>query len=167
MDTLFQFGAKYVGIKEVPGPGSNNVILEWIQDYFPAAVDDSKVPWCSLFLLFLAQTFGFDITGATPMARSWLRIGEIVPLEEATENDIVVFYRGKRDSKLGHVGVFLCLNELGNPVVLSGNDSDQVTVRPFARSRVLGVVRLPVTHAAIANHDSETFEDEEKDDGWY
>jgi hypothetical protein len=82
-------------------------------------------------------------------ARSWLRIGAPIALEDARPGfDIVVLQRGTGRqpgpdilAAPGHVGFFAALE--GDFVrLLGGNQSDAVTVQRFPRAHVLGVRRL-------------------------
>ena len=83
------------------------------------------------------------------MARSWLRVGTRVPLEEARPGwDVVIFSRGVLPQPgvevidaPGHVGFFVA--RLGTQVVvLGGNQNDQVCYAAFPEDRVLAVQRL-------------------------
>ena len=72
-------------------------------------------------------------------ARSWLKAGTFVDVPQM--GDIVVFWRVKKDSELGHVGIFI--NEDGDYVnVLGGNQSGMVRISPYEKSRILDYRRL-------------------------
>jgi lysozyme family protein len=69
------------------------------------------------------------------MARSYLSWGE--PVSETRFGAIAVLERGA-DPSLGHVG-FLVGEAGGHMYVLGGNQSDSVSVAPFARKRLLAL----------------------------
>jgi uncharacterized protein (TIGR02594 family) len=55
---------------------------------------------------------------------------------------VVVFWRGTKTGTAGHVGFVVGRDKFGNLMVLGGNQSDAVNIKPFAMSgpndRVLG-----------------------------
>jgi hypothetical protein len=83
-------------------------------------------------------------------ARSWLKVGTPIALDDAsTEHvDVVVLKRGDGQqpgpevlAAPGHVGLFHGL-DAGGLHLLAGNQSNAVTVATFPRDQVLGVRRL-------------------------
>ena len=134
---------KYYGLFEIDGPISNKTILGWIQKFFPRANDDSKVAWCSIFMHQITQESGYKIPrdGQSGLARSWLKHGSPITLDEAQVGDIVIFWRGSLDSSFGHVALYV--NDRGNGIrVLGGNQSNGVNIRTYPKSRILGIRRL-------------------------
>jgi len=134
---------KYYGIFEVDGPNSNEKILDWIQDFFPSAKDDSKVAWCSIFMHMVAKEAGYKILRHrnSGLARSWLGYGQAVPIDEVQVGDIVIFWRGSLDSSFGHVALYV--NDRGKNIrVLGGNQSNGVNIRSYPKNRIIGVRRL-------------------------
>ena len=65
--------------KEVPGKGSNPLIIEAYKSVDglgnPEMIDDSEVPWCSCFANYCVQQVGGKGTRSA-MARSWLSWGK-------------------------------------------------------------------------------------------
>ena len=132
---------KYYGMKEVSGPESEPTILSIIQKVFPSALDDSKVPWCSVFMNWLAWETGHEAPSSNVgLAKSWLKVGREIPISQREIGDIIVFHRGKNPA-LGHVGIYI--NERGHMVrVVGGNQDDAVNIRSYPASRIAGVRRL-------------------------
>jgi uncharacterized protein (TIGR02594 family) len=145
--TLYDIAMRFVGLREVPGVGSNPAVLamlkldgEWPQD------DD--VPWCSAFVNYCAWLLKLPRSKSL-RARSWLETGRPIALYDAESAfDVVIFSRGGGDQPgpevikaPGHVGLFAGV-ENGNILVLGGNQGNAVNVSPYPASRLLGVRRL-------------------------
>jgi uncharacterized protein (TIGR02594 family) len=107
-----------------------------------------EVPWCSAWLQVPSAVLGLP-RSASAAARSWLKVGRPVSIAEAEMgNDVVVLRRGPAPqpgpqvlAAPGHVGLFAGRSG-GRVLVLGGNQSDSVNVRPFDVGEVLGVRRL-------------------------
>lgn len=128
------------GVKEVPGAASHPRILEYLQccDGVPAGADD-ETPWCSAFANFCMSRAG--LTGTRSLgARSWLKWGRAVELQEAQPGDVVVLWREDPESWKGHVG-FYDGRDGQAILLLGGNQQNTVNVRPYPRERLLGVRR--------------------------
>lgn len=125
----------YLGVKEVPGRRSNPTILNWIQDFFPWASDDGELAWCAIFINKMLQTAGIKGTGKAN-ARSFLNWG--YSTQTPKKGDIVVFWRGKKTSWKGHVGLYWGEAEDGYIYCLGGNQSNKVSVAKYPKYRVLG-----------------------------
>lgn len=102
--------------------------------------DTTATPWCAI-----GQCYWLEMTGTTSPkkanARSFLGWGEEVPLAEAQEGDIAVFWRGKCDDGVtGHVATVL-ENQGDVLLVLGANQSDMVCIRQFDVGRVLSIRR--------------------------
>lgn len=129
--TAYEIALAELGVKEVPGPGSNPRILEYQKIY---GLSGDAIPWCSCFMGWCQKEAGIDIKGTTPSARSWMNWGV------ATEPEIgcvVVLWRGKPDGRQGHVGFLHEISET-HVTLLGGNQSDAVSIAKFPISRVLG-----------------------------
>jgi len=107
-----------------------------------------EVAWCSAFVNGIAWELRRP-RSKSAAARSWLRVGTPIALEEArAEDDVVILSRGAGVQPgpdvleaPGHVGLFAGL-EGDRVLVLGGNQGDGVSLAPFARARVLGIRRL-------------------------
>jgi hypothetical protein len=72
-------GLKYEGTAEVPGPGSNPVILGWIHAHGrPDARDDSTIAWCGLGMAawFTEAGHAAVVPKDPGAAKSWRTVGE-------------------------------------------------------------------------------------------
>jgi len=129
----------YLGTKEIPGKESNPAVLAMIQSLL-SWVKNDEINWCSAFAKRVVEEAGYDSSGANAAARSWLNVGEAVA--EPVPGDIVVFWRISKLDWRGHVGFFL--HDDGEDIwVLGGNQSDEVNVSPYSKSRLLAY-RRPV-----------------------
>ena len=120
---------------EVSGPKSNPKILEVykaVDGLDNMELNDDEIPWCSCFANWCIQKAGGKGTRSA-MARSWLSWGE---KSDGQVGDIVVLKRGTSNVQ-GHVG-FVVKKGLLNVEVVGGNQSNNVTVQSFSRTKVLG-----------------------------
>lgn len=144
--TPYEVALAELGTKEIPGPDDHPRIVEY-HSYTRLHAQDDEVAWCAAFANFcLAQAAGYRTgedwlvvrrPGARQAnARSLLEYGDACLPERGC---LVVLWRSSPDSWKGHVG-FLCEPDdgRGNVLMLGGNQSNAVTIQPYARSRVLG-----------------------------
>jgi uncharacterized protein (TIGR02594 family) len=147
--TAFDIAQRFIGVKEVPGAGSNAQVLAFLRldNSWPAGDD---VAWCSAFVNYVAWLLRLP-RSKNLAARSWLQVG--VPVTNVTDakvGDIVILKRGEGDqpgpdviSAPGHVGFFAGYEGFSDTIhVLGGNQGDQVSVASFKASRVLGIRRI-------------------------
>lgn len=145
--SAFKLAQRFVGIKEVAGTASNPHILAMLrldQDW-PKGDD---VAWCSAFMNYIAWLLRLPRSKSL-RARSWLLVGRPLHLEEAEAGfDVVILKRGQGRQPgptvieaPGHVGLFAG-REGNNILMLGGNQSDAVNIKPFAANRLLGIRRL-------------------------
>ena len=123
---------KYYGLAEVEGPMSNEIILEWFKEMgFPNVVDDSETAWCSLTINIVCKRLDLPYTGKLN-ARSWLRIGKQVLFPDI--GDLSIFYRVKRTSWQGHVGLFGGLSIDKKKIwVLGGNQNNRIGISGYPK----------------------------------
>jgi len=125
--------------------GHNPKILQYFTDVGHGWVKNDETAWCAAFVGAMLKRAGMPHTGKLN-ARSYLDWGDEVSLDEAKEGDIVVFWRGSKDSWQGHVGFFV--RRAGVSIeVLGGNQANQVNVKRYAADHLLGVRRAPGTQA--------------------
>lgn len=148
--TAFEIAQRFVGMKEVPGTGSNPQVLAFLKlDHSWPAGDD--VPWCSAFVNYITWLLRLPRSKSLS-ARSWLSVGQPINLDQAELGDIVIIKRGEGVQPgpevlqaPGHVGFFAGRpgNEPGKAIyILGGNQGDSVSVAPFDAERLLGIRRL-------------------------
>ncbi len=134
------------GEKEIPGRRDNGDILQFYADVGHGGVAHDEVAWCAAFLGSCLERAGEKSTRSL-MARSYLKWGE--PLAEPQLGAIAVLSRGANQA-LGHVGFVVRADEQAL-YLLGGNQSNQVKISRFDRSRLLGF-RWPVSgQVATAN----------------
>lgn len=126
----------YVGQKEVPGKGSNPVVLGFFKRiFFP--VSDDAVPWCAAFVGSCLEECGIKST-RKPAALSYSTYGEKLPWPTLG----AIGYKERRNSAGKLVGghVFFIAGETadGHIMALGGNQNDEVCVEPINRSVILG-----------------------------
>ena len=89
-------------------------------------------PWCAAFVSAVLEESGV-VSARSGWARSYLKWGRA--LKVPTVGCIVVFERGPN---AGHVGFVVGKDKAGNLMVLGGNQSNAVNIKPFDLKRVLG-----------------------------
>ena len=109
--------------------------------------ENDEVPWCSAFANYICWLARLPRSKSL-LARSWLGIGKGIFLDDAKPGDIIVLQRGTGDqpgpentTASGHVG-FYAGRQSDLIEVLGGNQSDQVKISRYPKSRLLGVRRL-------------------------
>lgn len=123
-----------LGVKEIPGKKHNERILEYHKATSLESTED-EVPWCSSFVSWCLEKAGVPST-RNAWARSYLAWGR--KIETPVVGCIVVFSRGQAS---GHVAFYL--GESDSQIkVLGGNQSNQVSIEYYPKSRLLGY-RLP------------------------
>ncbi len=145
--SAYEIAQRFVGIEEVSGATSNPQVLAMLR-LDASWPEGDHVPWCSAFTNYIAWLLRLPRSKSL-RARSWLTVGEVVPLEEALPGfDVVVFKRGSGQqpgpevtNAPGHVGFFAGV-EGKNILVLGGNQSDSVGIAPYSKAKLLGVRRL-------------------------
>ena len=119
--------------------GSNPKIDAYFADVgYPTQRDDTA--WCAAFAGSMLKRAGLPHTGKLN-ARSYLDWGQPVEINGAQPGDIVVFWRGSKNSWTGHVA-FFARRDGDNIIVVGGNQRDQVSEASYPAARILGVRRM-------------------------
>lgn len=127
-----QHGLTYLGLKEVPGKQNNASIVGWWKR-IRAPFKDDETPWCAGFVGGVLEECNI-VSSRSAAAKSYQNWGQPVgPCVGA----VVVFWRGTPEAATGHVGFIVGKDQLGNLMVLGGNQGDCVSIKPFALERVL------------------------------
>ena len=122
------------GQTAVLGIESNKNILSYFNKMGLIEIKDDETPWCSAFLNAMCIDLNLPFSNRLN-ARSWLDVG--VKTEKPEMGDIVIFWRESPTSWKGHVGIYI--SEVGNMInVLGGNQTNQVNISKFEKSKVLG-----------------------------
>lgn len=131
----------YLGTREIPGKNHHPVIVRWLRAC-KSWVSDDETAWCSAFVNFCARELGYESTGELN-ARSWLEVGETIPLSQARKGDVIILWRVSPTSWKGHVAFLDHYNATrGLLYLLGGNQNDEVNITAYPVSRLLGVRRL-------------------------
>lgn len=146
--SLYKMAAQLLGLKEIPGEHDNGFILWCLSLTTVPTPHHDEISWCSAFVNGLCFLLGLPRSGSAA-ARSWLRVGTPVALDDALIGlDIVVIKRGTEPqpgpevlNAQGHVGIFAGRD--GDKIrILGGNQGDRVSLATFPVSSVLGIQRL-------------------------
>lgn len=148
--TLFDFAMRMVGeVKELPGQ-AHHPYIQWCHMLCGLGPDVAdEVAWCSSQLNERCWNLRLP-RSKSAAARSWLLVGTGVKLEDAKIGyDVVVLKRGKGEQPgpevikaPGHVGLYAGMQDPQRVLILGGNQSNEISVRPFSVNDVLGVRRL-------------------------
>ena len=137
--SAFEIAKKHLGLKELPGVHVSPAIAAMFAKSGHPEVKSDEVAWCAAFVG--ACLFDAGIKGTNSLAaRSYLKWGVPVDLKDAEPGDIVIFWRGNKDSWQGHVGFYA--GETDKTInVLGGNQGNAVSYAAYPKSRLLGVRR--------------------------
>ncbi|MEL6273698.1 MAG: TIGR02594 family protein [Bacteroidota bacterium] len=143
-ENLLRNALGYIGLREIPGPDSEPIIIDMVHELFPDWQDDTTIAWCSIFMHQIARNEcaenPADLNEPLPgMARSWLNVGEVV--DNPMPGDVCILWRGSPNGPKGHVGLY-CNTVDRHVHLLGGNQSNAVKVSAYAAHRVLGYRRL-------------------------
>lgn len=135
---------RHMGLREVPGPKSNPVILGWAKrlgGWVASFYRDDDTPWCGLAMAaWIAITLPKESLPANPLgALNWRKFG--VPLEEPALGAILVFKR----TGGGHVGEYAG-EDATHLHVLGANQNNSVSITRIPKERLVAV-RWPSTVA--------------------
>lgn len=150
----FDIAQRFTGMKEIPGSEDNPQILAMLKLDMDWPEDD-EVPWCSAFANYCTWILRLPRSKSL-RARSWLEVGRAVdPADAQVGFDVVILKRGSGDQPgpevikaPGHVGFFAGWDltdddwQKNAVLLLGGNQGNTVSVRPYPRSRLLGIRRL-------------------------
>ena len=137
---IYDVAESHVGVKEFPAAKHNLTIVKYYRDSGHAWVQDDETPWCAAFVGSVLAECGLSGTKELN-ARSYLKWGQPVDLEQAKKGDVVVFWRGSKEGWKGHVAFYSDHDE-DTIWVLGGNQGDAVNVKGYPRGRLLGVRTL-------------------------
>lgn len=129
---LFKSAMSFYGLKETLGGQFNNEVLQMLNDSSDLPIK-RNVSWCAAYVNHVLRINGFKSSDRLN-ARSFLKMGRAT--KEPKLGDIVVLWRGKKDSWKGHVGFFI--KEVDNYIyILGGNQDNMVCIKPYLKSRLL------------------------------
>ena len=126
-----QEARKLIGLRETKGPKHTPEILQMWRDIKRGGIKDDETPWCAAFVGAMLERSGIR-SSRFESARSYLAWGD--QLVEPIVGCVVVFSREGG----GHVGFCVGQDSASNLLILGGNQSDEVNIRAFPRTRVTG-----------------------------
>ncbi len=121
----------YVGLREIPGPRHNNVIVGWLAK-LRAWWRDDETPWCGVFVAHCMQECDLPFPKLYMRAKEWSEYGALLRTTRLAPGAILVFDRAGG----GHVGFYVGEDET-HYHVLGGNQSNAVNVMRLAKSRLV------------------------------
>ena len=143
-------GIQFLAIKEVPGKGSNPVIMNMANELgLKGIYTDDDMSWCAVFINYLCKITGKPIVDTKGdkynlMRAKWLsNWGNKVAIKDMQLGDIGVL---NRDGG-GHVFLIIGKTPQGNVIGLGGNQSNSVTFSEFDIKRLIDVRRYYATQA--------------------
>ena len=137
---MFMKFMEFYGLREIPGEQNNPIIMQWFRDIGQSWVQGDETAWCSCMMNWIAWDLHIERTNSL-LARSWMDVGENIPLEEAKLGHLVIFWRKARDTKWGHVGLFAGI-EGKDIYTAGGNQGNQANISPYSVDRLLAVKEL-------------------------
>lgn len=142
----YQYATADMGLAEIQGEVDEPRIVQMFADAGHSWVQDDETAWCAAAMCSWLKRAGLPHTGKLN-ARSYLDYGTPVSLDDAKTGDIVVFWRGSKDSWQGHVGFFV--RRAGASIIVrGGNQSNMVKDSRYPVDRLLGVRRHADVSAA-------------------
>lgn len=124
-----QVAKSYIGIEEIVGYKHNPIILGWWKRLGLPFTDD-ETPWCAGFVGGCLEECDIKST-KSGLALSYSNFG--VRLDGPAVGAIVSMKRNGG----GHVGFVVGVNKRGQLMVLGGNQSNAVNIKPFDASRIV------------------------------
>lgn len=121
---------KLIGTTEVKGPKHNPEILQMWRDIKRSGIKDDETPWCAAFTGAVLERSGVR-SSRFESAASYSTWGVAINKPVIGCVAVLVRYGG------GHVGFVVGRDTDDNILILGGNQSDQVNIRAFPRSRIM------------------------------
>ena len=128
-----------LGLAEIVGPRHNEKIVEMFSKVGHSWVKDDETAWCAAFVGWALEESGVTSTRKLN-ARSYIDWGKNVEPTRAKVGDVIVFPRGT--GRQGHVGFVSKVLPKNRVEVLSGNQSNKVTLKEYTLSQALAVRRM-------------------------
>lgn len=115
-------------------------ILTYAKETGISGITSDNDAWCGLWLAWCCMKAGLPYP-KSPSARAWLSVG--TPVRDLPDADVIVYWRGIKDSIYGHVGIPITYTDDNKYVnTLGGNQSNTVCIKPYPAERLLGFRKL-------------------------
>lgn len=129
MQNRIELASQFIGFSEKRNHNELQKLLR---------MNPTRNQWCASFVTAIERLAGERGTGVLA-ARAYLNYGTEVKIPKP--GDIVILWRGARDSYEGHVG-YLIEKGINSVTILGGNQDHQVKIKKYPRERVLGYRRI-------------------------
>ena len=130
---------KLLGVLEHNGASNSPTIMGWaasIGGDVAEAFKADEIPWCGLFMAYVARQSGKTPVAEPLWALNWRKFG--TPAGQPGLGDVLVFLRPKG----GHVALYVGEDDSAYHV-LGGNQSDQVCYERIPKERLVDARRPP------------------------
>lgn len=133
------------GIKELRGSKHSDEIMA-MADYLGGVLDDfytaDEIPWCGLFVGYALKKAGFEPPKNYSVVRARDYSSWGIPAPEPSFGDVMVFWRGKKQGRNGHVALYVSEDPHAYHV-LGGNQNNSVNITRISKERLLAARRCP------------------------
>ena len=137
---LLSIALSQYGVTEKSGTTHNPIVLNYFHKIGHQWVTTDETAWCSAFMNWVALKANAQKSEKLN-AKSWLKIG--ISTDSPQAGDVVIFWREKKNSWKGHVGLYINHSEDGKSIYcLGGNQNNQVNIKTYPTYRLLGFRRL-------------------------
>lgn len=126
----------HIGLREIPGPKSNPLIIHWADELKAGAIKDDETAWCATFTGAMLLESGLQVASNPFSARAYLELP--MKLTRPAVGALAIFWRGSVGGWEGHIGIIAGKDQHGNLMIVSGNHGDAVTCSPYTTERLLG-----------------------------
>lgn len=134
---ILECSARYLGVKEIPGPLNNQIIVDWLSACGLKNHPDSTA-WCAAAMNGILRECGLNGTNS-PAARSFQKWGIKVQVGYERPGDIMILKRG--EIWQGHVGIFLHWVSEGHVMLRGGNQKDCYSDMAYCHDVLLDIRR--------------------------
>lgn len=134
-----QIAYKELGVKEIPGSGSNPRVEQY-HDTAKGFNWKDDVPWCGSFVAFVMIKAGKGSVKNAFRAKAWQKFGKL------TSTPVLGAIAVKSRKGGGHVGFVVGISSSGRSIyLLGGNQNDEVNIKKYPKN-VFIAFRVPVDY---------------------
>jgi len=144
---IYTVAKSFNGLREIKGHLDNGFlvsIIVWALPFVRGQNDiDGRYAYCGIFLGHICKSIGKEhlLPNKFYRARNWLNVGININLEEAQKGDFVIFYRGHKDGRMGHVSLYES-HDKEFIRCFGANQSNAIRSSNYRKDRLLGVRRM-------------------------
>jgi uncharacterized protein (TIGR02594 family) len=152
-NALMSAAMTQLGTREIDGDKHETEVLKYYKEIGHEWVSNDETPWCAAFMNWVCKMSFVPMVeqGERLRARGFLNWGKTVKKNyDAAQGDVVVLWRGTRNSAQGHVGLLVGWSPDGEVVyLLGGNQSNQVNVSAYSSDRILDIRRGEIMSSIV------------------